>query len=322
MSADCCGSCRTSALGQSQPAQVIGNTKADISTVFQIGSIAVTNPGSCWVKFRDLPAWVPPRQYGVILPPPVGGLIGTFNVDLTQVPSAVYVQDLSDLSPALITIYEAVYPVSPGQSLLPFLPTTPILTTTNLTQINSRAISRKTLGFGVPSSIAIAAGGTEHFFSIFQGGGVTLPGIPTIGWFIERLALTITGNTVASAINIRLFNLTSAVTPSGGTVISAQWYDSNQIGVGTVGSPILALPTTKGTQGIAVTNIAFSLGVLVATTDSSKLIKIPIYEHLGDIVGRTAPTLNKAATEGWALAVTSSAASTFSASVEGELSYV
>jgi hypothetical protein len=94
----------------------------DVGVNFVIGSVAITNPGSCWVNFPQASTWIPPRQYGVIIPAPIGGYGGSVRIDLTQVPSAAYVQDLSDLTPALITFYEDRYPVSPGQSLLPFLP--------------------------------------------------------------------------------------------------------------------------------------------------------------------------------------------------------
>lgn len=229
MSADCCGSCRTSALGLTQVAYATGNTVQDVSTTFKVGSVGVTNPGSCWVKFPQIPALVPPRQYGVVLPPPSGGYMSTVKIDLTQVPSTAYVQNLTDLSPALITFYEDVYPVSPGQSLLPFLPAV----------------------FGGPT--------------YSHGGSVTVGANPTDFWTIQSAAgyyiniyrIAINGQqTTGSLLPIQLFKRSTLDTGGSSSLNNGVAHDSQDT---SLSQASVQLYTANPTLGLQVGNVPLRL---------------------------------------------------------------
>ena len=247
-------------MGLTQVAYATGNTVQDVSTSFKVGSVGVTNPGSCWVKFPQIPALVPPRQYGVVLPPPSGGYMSTVKIDLTQLPSAAYVQDLSDLSPALITFYEDVYPVSPGQSLLPFLPAV-VGSWINLGKFT-------TVGAGSESFTTLTVPpGTVVIGLLVEDGGV-FNNIQLAGLQSGGTSYLPSGVSIASVQNHWLIipinpNRDSTYTISwqssggAGSIISA-WANSQSVPLGSVGLPL----QMRNSAYDAIGNVAPAVGVL------------------------------------------------------------
>lgn len=174
----------------------------DVGVAFAIGSVGVTNPGSCWVKFPQLPAMIPPRQYGVMIPAPVGGAGKTVRIDTTQVPSAAYVQDLSDLTPAVITFYEDVYPVSPGQSLSPFLLATGVSRAVAFPDIFPILYQVGSHTFDIP--LQLTATGIIVFMTVVTGGSAAIT--------ISNIDAVVPGTGAGSVV------LTSAVIAAPGVV--------------------------------------------------------------------------------------------------------
>ena len=275
------------------PIRIAGNTTGQLQVNFPPRSIGITNPGSCWVQLPQaigVGAWVPPRQYGVVIDAPIS-VPGVVQFDSTQVPSAAYVLDNSDLVAAQITVWEDYHEPSPGQSLLSFLPPsgaaqlvtiTPNLLPTNLTQVDGISLTNWAMPWGTrwmgQSNGNLAVGTYTVLISSFEQAG--FGGVPIITFGLgNKRALVRPNQSFPPSGRAALYCLCGA--NAGGGTCTFSLFDD----VETVGSLLILATTALAANAFKVLRVAPGLPAVANTTANDLVGLLPAIQ----IVIATAP---------------------------------